>query len=185
MQKHLKYIATDPSLRRILENHFMLCDLMQKSQMGFMGMMLGLMNLIKPQDGVGLKYAFERLFEGSPQQHNISPLEDNPPQPESESGKFPSMNSAFQLLLPVAKEWENIGLLLNVPDDKLQDIRGQHGGTERNCLREMLRSWFGDRSVSHTWEALAAAVEQVDPDIAVQIVSKTSKPTLVHDATVD
>lgn len=177
-------VATDPSVRRILENHCVLYDLKQKSQMGFTGMMLGLMNLVKQQDGVGLKYAFERLFEGSPQQH-VLPPEDNPPQPKSESGQFPSMNSTFQLLLPIAKEWENVGLLLNVPDGKLQAISSQHGGSERNCLREMLRFWLSDSSASRTWEALATAVKQINSDIADQIMSKSSSPTLVHDTTVD
>ena len=177
--------ATDPSIRRVLENHYVLCDVKQKSQMGFAGMMSALMDLMKPQDGrVGLKYAFERLVEGPSQQH-ASPLEDNPKLPESESGKFPSMNSTFQLLLPVANEWENIGLLLNVPDGKLQAISSQHGGSERNCLREMLRAWFSDSSALHSWEALAAAVKQINSGIADQAMRKSSSPTLVDDATVD
>ena len=66
--------ANDPSILKILENHRMLCNLKQTSQMGFEGMMSGLMNLVKPQGGVGLKHAFERLIEGSPQQY-VSPLD--------------------------------------------------------------------------------------------------------------
>jgi hypothetical protein len=95
------------------------------------------------------------------------------------------MNSTFQLLLPVAKEWENLGLLLNIPDSQLQAISRQHGGNERNCLREMLRAWFSDSSASHTWESLAAAVKLISSDIADQIMSKSSSPTVVDDATVD
>ena len=175
-------VPTDPSVQKILEDHCLQHDLMHKSQSAFTGMMLGLMNITKQQGGVGLKHAFERLFEGSPQQC-ISPLEDKSSEPES--GQFPSMNSAFQLLLPVAKEWETIGLLLNVPDDKLQAIGNQHGDSERNCLREMLRAWFRDASSSHMWEALAAAVQPIDSDIAVQILSKASNRTLVNDTTLD
>ena len=177
-------VATDPSVQKLLENHRTLCDLKQKSQMGFAGMLSGLMDLVKIQDGVGLKHTFETLFEGSSKQH-VSPLEDKQHQPESESGKFPSMNSSFQLLLPVANEWENLGLLLNVPDGKLQAIGSQYRGSERNCLREMLRAWFSGSSGSHTWEALADGVKPINSDIADQIMSKSSSPTLVHDTTVD
>jgi hypothetical protein len=54
-------VAKDPNVWRILENRRVLCDLKQKSQMGFAGMLSGLMDLVHQQDGVGLKHAFERL----------------------------------------------------------------------------------------------------------------------------
>lgn len=179
-------VATDPSVRRMLEDYHLQHDLMQKSQSAFAGMMLGFMNLSEQLGarGVGLKDVFDGVYKGS-QQQRISSPEDNPAQPKSESEQFPSLNSTFQLLLPIAREWENIGLLLNIPDSKLQVIGNQHGDNERSCLREMLRAWFSNSSASHTLEALAATVKHIDSDIAVQIESKTSSPTLVHDTTVD
>lgn len=77
------------------------------------------------------------------------------------------LSKAFPLLLPLASEWENIGLCLRL--DKFQDSIMASATTAPSCLRETLKLWLNRVDPPPTWKELAEAVEPFDSDIAAKI----------------
>lgn len=78
----------------------------------------------------------------------------------------------FRLLLPLAGEWQNIGVLLNIPDGSLDNIREANHHQPRDCLREMIKIWLAMIDPEPTWESLVKAVECINPRKAEEIRSK-------------
>jgi hypothetical protein len=81
----------------------------------------------------------------------------------------PSNKDAFLALLPIASEWPNIGLLLDLPPGRLDSI-GKENGKDRDKLREMVAEWL--RTLGATWRALITAVKQLDEQRALEIERK-------------
>ena len=77
-------------------------------------------------------------------------------------------------LLPLAADWINIGILLGLEEDLLQEIK-QNERQERNCLRVMLSAWLETEDPPPTWNGLAEAVELFDEEIAEEIRSHTAE----------
>ena len=90
------------------------------------------------------------------------------------SGNKPKLKDAFKKLLPLATDWANIGVLLGLEEDTLQEIK-QNERQERNCLRVMLSAWLKTEDPLPTWNDLAEAVEQIDREIAEEIRSYTAE----------
>ena len=82
----------------------------------------------------------------------------------------PQLAKAFKMLIPIAKEWQNIGILLGLKHQDLKSI-DTDGDSDINHLREMLILWLSsvDRPPWPSWEALAEAVELFDTQIAAKI----------------
>ena len=74
---------------------------------------------------------------------------------------------AIKLLLPLASEWETIGLFLGLND--FEDSVKATAKTLPSCLREMLKLWLNRVDPPPTWKQLAEAVEPFDGDIAAKI----------------
>ena len=68
------------------------------------------------------------------------------------------IKDALKILLPVADEWENIGILLGVEDSDLRTIKSNNPNNCRGCLREMLRKWLSIVDPQPTWSVLFNAV---------------------------
>lgn len=82
----------------------------------------------------------------------------------------PKLKNAFEKLLPLAADWNNIGVLLGVKDSILQVIK--HDVSQaRDRLREMLAEWLKSDDPSPTWNSLADAVELFNPTKATEIRS--------------
>lgn len=81
-----------------------------------------------------------------------------------EKGHLPVI---FKMLLPLASEWENIGLYLGLGN--LEDHINASTRTEASSLRETLKLWLSRVDPPPTWEELAKAVKQFDSDIAAEI----------------
>ena len=77
------------------------------------------------------------------------------------------LSKAFQLLLPLASEWENVGLCLGL--DKFQDSVKAAAQTAPSCLRETLKLWLDRVDPPPTWKELAKAVEPFDSVVATEI----------------
>jgi len=88
----------------------------------------------------------------------------------------PSTKSCLRLLLPEAKQWHNIGVLLGVTESKLEQIEADYPGNCQECVREMIKSWLKIVDPKPTWKDLAEAVEVINPVLAKKIL-KTNKPT--------
>ena len=72
------------------------------------------------------------------------------------------------LLIPIAKEWQNIGILLGLKHQDLKSIDAD-GDSDINHLREMLILWLSHVDLSPSWEGLSEAVELFDTQIAAKI----------------
>ena len=59
------------------------------------------------------------------------------------AGIRPKLSEAFKALLPLASQWENIGILLGISSTVLNTIHVDVHSAE-NCLREMLSYWLKD-----------------------------------------
>ena len=72
------------------------------------------------------------------------------------------------MLIPIAKEWQNIGILLAISDQDLKSIDAD-GDSDINHLREMLRLWLSHDDPPPSWEALAEATELFNTQVADKI----------------
>lgn len=88
----------------------------------------------------------------------------------TEGGKKPQLAKALKLLIPVAKEWQNIGTILELKDEDLESI-ATHGDSHSNRLREMLKLWLSQEDPVPSWEALADAVEPFSDQVATKVKS--------------
>ena len=84
------------------------------------------------------------------------------------SGDKPKLKDAFKKLLPLAADWNNIGVLLGIKDNILREIR--HNEKQGyDCLREMLSEWLKIDNPPPTWNSLADAVKLFNAAIAQEI----------------
>ena len=69
-------------------------------------------------------------------------------------------------------EWRNLGLYLDVPEHKLDDIEAERNyGNTDDCRREMLMVWM--KSEVATWARVVHALIHIDqPVLAANIASK-------------
>ena len=70
-------------------------------------------------------------------------------------------------MVPLASEWENIGLCLGLSNFE-ESIKAL-AQTAPSCLRETLKLWLNRVGPPPTWNELAEAVEPFDSDIAAKI----------------
>lgn len=82
--------------------------------------------------------------------------------------QLPALKETLGLLLPIAGEWMNIGVMLAVPYDILKRISSEQC-SDSNCLREVLHEWLTQISPVPTWTRLAEAVTCFDKKKADQI----------------
>ena len=74
---------------------------------------------------------------------------------------IPTLQAAFKLLAPMASDWHNIGVMLNLENHSLKEIECNYRMV-RDCLREMLSQWLNRAIPPPTWEELAEALEDAD-----------------------
>ena len=77
------------------------------------------------------------------------------------------LSKAFKQLLPLASEWESIGLCLGL--DNFEDSVKASAKTAPSCLKETLKLWLNRVDPCPNWKELAEAVEPFDSDIAAKI----------------
>ena len=76
------------------------------------------------------------------------------------------------MLIPIAKEWQNIGTLLLLSQEELKSISTSCVG-DINQLREMLGLWLRHvDNPSSLWKTLAEAVEPFNSQIAAKVVKE-------------
>ena len=78
------------------------------------------------------------------------------------------LKDAFRKLLPIAVEWNNIGALLGIDENKLKAIKSEQQQVN-NCLRAMISEWLNGVTPSPTWSKLADVVEPFNERIANEI----------------
>ena len=71
-------------------------------------------------------------------------------------------------------EWHKLGLYLDIPEHKLNDIQESNSGNTDDCRREMLMVWM--ESEVATWARVVRALIHIDqPVLAANIASKYGK----------
>ena len=73
----------------------------------------------------------------------------------------PQLPDLLRELQPtVADRWEDIGIMLKIPDGSLSQIKTDNGSNCSNCMREMLRCYLR-QVASPSWEAVVTALESL------------------------
>ena len=66
-----------------------------------------------------------------------------------------------ELYCKAADKWEDIGILVDVDQGKLNSIKSSHGNQSEACLREMLKIWVTQVDPSPSWIILIEALENL------------------------
>ena len=103
-------------------------------------------------------------------QQRVERLERKVKTQNSKASQQLSTSACLKFLYPIAADWQNIGVFLNLPDSDLIQIESDYPGKCRDCVREMIRKWLKQVNPAPSWKNLAEAVEIVDPSIAERIV---------------
>ena len=77
----------------------------------------------------------------------------------------------MMILLPMSKQWRNIGTMLSLDRDTLSAIETRCRDVPDDCLREMLSEWLeqDDPPRPPTKSALVNAVKMYNPSLAKKI----------------
>lgn len=86
--------------------------------------------------------------------------------------KFLNLPNLLKELLPLASEWQNIGIFLGIPEGELKVIKGDNYNKAKDCLREMISMWLRMINPKPTLEALVEAVKEVNEKKAEDIKTK-------------
>ena len=81
-----------------------------------------------------------------------------------------STKHCLKFLLPEAKNWHNIGIMLEIPEQTLEQIEAHYPGDCQQCVREMIKSWLKQVDPPPSWKDLAEAVHEFNPCLAKKIV---------------
>ena len=100
-------------------------------------------------------------------------LENQVKRRQQESTKL-STRTCLKFLLPEAKNWHNIGVLLGLSESTLEQIECDYPGRCQDCVREMIKSWLKQMEPQPTWKDLAEAVGVVNPSLSKKIVERVS-----------
>ena len=81
-----------------------------------------------------------------------------------------STKNCLKLLLPEAKNWQNIGTLLEIPEEILDRIEAEYPSSCHLCVREMIKAWIKQVDPPPSWKNLAEAVREFNPSLAKKII---------------
>ena len=81
-----------------------------------------------------------------------------------------STRSCLRFLIPEARHWHNIGILLGVPELTLESIEERYSGDSQHCVREMIKSWLKQTDPPPSWKELSDAIELYNPSLSKKIV---------------
>ena len=86
----------------------------------------------------------------------------------------PTLKYLMKELHPkVSDMWEDIGIELEVDDDKLVQIRTNFSEDRKKCLREMMREWLKVNNPPPSWEAIVQVMADIGEDeLATHLQSK-------------
>lgn len=88
-----------------------------------------------------------------------------------------STKQCLKFLLPEAKNWHNIGIMLDIPEPTLERIEADYHDDCQQSLREMIKSWLKQVDPTPTWKDLADAVHEFNPSLAKKIMKCAANAT--------
>ncbi len=88
---------------------------------------------------------------------------------------FTARHNVKSVLIPVVKEWDDLGEALGLADHVVQTIKINNPGNVKQCRKEVVDAWFEEKGNSPSWNNLCEALR--DPlvdrkDIASKIETK-------------
>jgi hypothetical protein len=86
----------------------------------------------------------------------------------SKTDSKPTLNESYKILVPIAHDWQSIGVMLDLEHNSLKTIK-YNNIDAKSCLQDMLHQWLVRVSPPPTWEKLAEAVEHADETVARKI----------------
>jgi hypothetical protein len=85
-----------------------------------------------------------------------------------------STKNCLKFLLPEAKNWHNIGIMLGIPEQILEQIEADYPGDCQQCVREMIKSWLKQVDPRPNWKDLAEAVQVINPQLGRRIMNSAT-----------
>lgn len=79
--------------------------------------------------------------------------------------------NVFKVLMPLASNWQNVGVFLRLSSGQLSTIEADNDKSA-DRLREMLKGWLKLVNPPPSWEELVEAVEVIDASKAKEICDK-------------
>jgi hypothetical protein len=92
----------------------------------------------------------------------------------------PKLSTCLKLLLPEAKHWHNIGSLLEISEQTLEQVETDYPGDCQQCVREMIKSWLKQVDPPPSWKDLAEAVQIINPCLAKKILNCATVDTIMQ-----
>jgi hypothetical protein len=83
----------------------------------------------------------------------------------------PKLSTCLKFLLPEARHWHNIGSLLEVSEQTLEQIEADCPFDCQQCIREMIKSWLKQVDPPPSWKDLAEAVRIINPNLGKKILT--------------
>ena len=93
----------------------------------------------------------------------------------SQSQEKPQLRDLLRHLMPLASNWKTLGALLDLKDCYLDIIQANNQNQSVECLRETLSLLLRQTEPTCTWQAVAEAVELLNPLKAKEIRDKFVK----------
>jgi hypothetical protein len=88
---------------------------------------------------------------------------------QNKQAKQLSTKNCLKFLLPEAKLWHNIGIMLGISEQILEQIEADYPGDCQQCVREMIKSWLKQVDTPPSWKDLAEAVQFFNPQLGRRI----------------
>ena len=76
----------------------------------------------------------------------------------------PKPKDLLKELYKAAHKWEDIGILLDISPDTLDNLKTEENRTPQSRLREMLKIWLKKINPPPSWSAIVDALEYLDEE---------------------
>ena len=106
--------------------------------------------------------------------HRVERIERHLKKQNQQANVKLSIKYCLKFLLPEAKHWHNIGIMLEIPEQTLEQIEADYPGDCQQCVREMIKSWLKQINPPPSWKDLAEAVHEFNPSLAKKIVDSAT-----------
>lgn len=94
------------------------------------------------------------------------------------SDEKPTARELSVYIKPYAEQWFEIGLLLDIKSQKLEDIEERHKDDVQSCGARMLMEWLIS-DPNPCWKKLKEAVDNVSKNVNIK-ASSTKSGTKIH-----
>ena len=73
----------------------------------------------------------------------------------------------------MAANWRNLGIMLDIDDGELSEVKSDNAGNCGDCLREMLNIWLKKVDPKPSWSSMAGALGDLGEESLAEHIRKT------------